>query len=284
MKTLSPLKWIGGKTRLLPNLYKYLPDAEDVSTYYEPFMGSGALYFEYGYKAKTAVLNDICQPLMLTYSELALGSYKDIEEELFSLLESSYEEIKEEFNALKLSEVNPEAHPDTCIRFCALFIALNFLGFNGVYRENRKGEYNVPAGKDSKGNRRLLAEFNFDKLQVAANKLSENAVICCDSFDVWASKTGSNAPGKGDLVFSDSPYLKEFSQYNKDGFTVDMHRNLQAYCRTSANNGATVVICGSNNEASHAIYGQPTEVIELQRTVGHSKRGKATEALYVYTK
>lgn len=276
VKTASPLRWLGGKTRLLPNLYKYLPPADQVKTYYEPFMGSGALYFEYGWQAETACLNDICEPLMLTYSELALNNYKGIEDELFDLLESSYEEIKSEFNTLKLTGTGGNTE-----RFCALFVALNYLGFNGVYRENRKGEYNVPVGRDSKGKPRLLTGFDFEKLMIAGNKLASNAIIECGSFDPWPFLT---EPTTGDIVFYDSPYLKEFSQYNKGGFTVDNHIALQAQSRNWAGNGATVIVCGSNNQASWDIYGQPTEVIELSRTVGHSKRAKATEALYVFTK
>lgn len=280
MKTVSPLRWVGGKTRLFPNIIKYLPDCEDANNYYEPFVGSGAIFFMYGYLFENAYLNDICQPLINAYAELKSVSTLDpwdrpkYESFLFDFMENDYFEIRSMFNDFR--EGGEVLGP----RMAALFIALNHLCFNGVWRENKKGKFNVPVGKDSKGKPRLLTSLDFDKLDTAGNRLG-NAFLSALSFDEWAA---NHTLGRGDVGLFDPPYLREFSQYNKDGFTVDMHRNLQAYCRTSADNGATVVICGSNNEASHAIYGQPTEVIELQRTVGHSKRGKATEALYVYTK
>ncbi len=281
MKTVTPLRWVGGKTRLFPNIIKYLPDCEDANNYYEPFVGSGAIFFMYGHLLENAYLNDICQPLMNAYMELKAESTLDPWTpgkhyiELCELMELSYEEIKDRFNSKRSSDGSIHGPGGA-----ALFIALNYMGFNGVWRENKKGLYNVPAGKDSKGKPRLLTFIDQEKLYTAGQRL-KNAFLSALSFDEWAAK---HTLGPGDVGVFDPPYLREFSQYNKDGFTVDNHRSLQAYCRTSADNGATVVICGSNNEASRAIYGQPTEVIELQRTVGHSKRGKATEALYVYTK
>lgn len=281
MKTASPYRWIGGKTRLYPNILKYLPDVEEVKGYYEPFVGSGAVFFLYGWLCETAYLNDICQPLMNAYSELKSVSTLDpwnrpkFESCLFDLMESTYEEIRAEFNGLR-SETGAILGPQGA----ALFIALNHLCFNGVWRENKKGLYNVPVGKNAKGEPRLLTTLDFEKLDGAGDKLG-NAFLSALSFDAWAANT---TLGKGDVLFADPPYLNEFSQYNKDGFTVDNHKALASYCRASAENGSTVIVCGSNNQASWDVYGESTEVIELSRTVGNSKRKKATEALYVYTK
>jgi DNA adenine methylase len=280
MKTASPFRYVGGKTRLYPNILNYLPDPEDVNGYYEPFVGSGAVFFLYGHLCENAYLNDICQPLMNAYSELKCVSTLDpwdrpkYEECLFDLMENSYEEIKIEFNEARTP--GGFVYGPHC---AALFIALNHLCFNGIWRENKKGLYNVPVGKNSKGEPRTLVTLDFDKLDAAGNKL-KNAFLSATSFDEWASK---HTLGKRDVGLFDPPYANEFSQYNKDGFTLDNHKSLAAYCRASADNGATVIVCGSNNQASWDIYGEPTEVIELSRTVGHSKRAKATEALYVYT-
>lgn len=275
--TPVPLRWIGGKTRLLPVIRQYLPPT--CKNYFEPFVGGGALFFDYGYKAEKAYLNDICAPLMDTYWYLS-RNFKNIEECLFELMETSYEVIRSEFNeSYQLGKEIP------CVKGnaeqVARFIALNHLCFNGIWRENKQGGMNVPVGKVGKKpmTRRVLTNLNFERLQEAADLL-RNAICISSSFSPWPFDT---EPQTGDVEFNDPPYLEEFSQYNKSGFTAEDHQALATQAKAHAANGATVIVCGSNNTASWDIYGSPTHVVELSRTVGHSKRGKATEALYVFT-
>jgi DNA adenine methylase len=275
MKTTTVWRWVGGKTRLLPDIKALLPPAEEVNNYFEVFCGGGALFFDYGWRCKgNKYLNDICQPLMATYSSLSNAEEFDVvQQELWDLLENSYEEIRTEFNHLRREDGGIHG-----LRGVALFIALNHLCFNGVWRENKNGGFNVPVGKNSKGEPRLLTTLDFDKLEVAGKKL-EGAVITAKSFNPWPFLKG---PGAGDVVFYDPPYLQEFSDYHKEGFCLELHKELAEQAKTWALHGTTVIVCGSNNEASWSVYGQPTKVIELQRTVGHSKRRKATEALYCF--
>lgn len=271
------LKWAGGKTRLLPNIKKYLPESEKVNRYFEPFAGGAALYFDYGYKCGQAYLNDINQALANTYWYLP-RAWDDIEDTLCELMEVPYDTIRSNFNSnLDLRRSLPCVHGNA--QEVAEFIALNHLCYNGLWRENKKGEFNVPLGKDSKGNPRLLTSLNFDNLREGA-KVLKNATVKCGSFDPWPFDI---YPEAGDVVFYDSPYLGEFSAYDSSGFTRIDHEHLYYQATCFADRGATVVVCGSNNVHSHAVYGMPTEVIELNRTIGHAKRGKATEALYVFT-
>lgn len=276
MKSVSPFRFVGGKTRLLPDLYEYLP--KTCHNYWEPFVGGGALFFDYGWRRTgTAFLSDINWPLINAYNEIEydLNEVRQVVDELQDL---PYSVISCRFNEWK-KDLDAEGRFDSTT-LAGLFIAVNHLCFNGVYRENKKGEFNVPVGRNSKGIERSLNSIDWDAFEVAAKKLSTGVVnINCIPFEPFSCPI---APIKGDVWFADSPYLKEFSQYSKNGFTVDDHKALAAQALMHAESGATVIVCGSNNDASKAIYGEPTKVVELSRTVGHSKRKKATEALWVW--
>ena len=86
MKTETPFRFVGGKTRLFPNIVKYLPNPEEVNNYFEPFCGGGAIFFLYGWKCGRAYLNDVNKPLMCAYHKLAHGHYDKIEGHLHDLL------------------------------------------------------------------------------------------------------------------------------------------------------------------------------------------------------
>lgn len=289
MKSSSPIRFVGGKTRLLPILKEYLP--AHPRRYFEPFVGGGALFFDYGWRAEESFLNDINFPLINAYrmmgSEITIASiFHHLDpDNTRSFFHEKYEYIKTTFNEYKLAFAEGATNwPDSDkAKFAALFLAINHLCFNGVYRENKKGEFNVPVGKNSKGERRTLDTLDFDALRTAGKKLS-NACIACGSFSPWP---WSEKPGKGDVLLMDSPYLQEFSSYNKSGFTADDHKVLNAQAFAAAASGATVIVCGSNNAASHEIYGKPTRVVTLSRTVGNfsmseKNRGKAEEALWIF--
>ena len=273
MRTTVPLRWVGGKTRLLPVLHQYLP--KTCNNYFEPFFGGGALFFDYGYKAEKQFISDINDPLMITYTSLAHAREYVFNHLTNELQFQSYDNIKAWFNSKKnLPRGNHFNYP----KFAAAFIALNHLCFNGLYRENKRGEFNAPVGRDSKGAVRTLSTLNYDKLKSAGTKL-ENACIVSRSFDPWPF---DQTPTKGDVVFYDPAYLDEFSSYHESGFGPEQHKILQQQAESFATSGATVIVCGSNNQASRDIYGEPTRVVELQRTVGASNRKKAEEALWVW--
>lgn len=289
--TPSFLRWVGSKARLIPTLLEYLP--ETPVNYFEPFAGGASLYFVYGHRATEGrYLNDICFPLAVAYQAMA-----ECPDFLFENLVNrvneyqNYDVLRSQFNAFKAMPVEELSLEDRLI-FASLFICINHLCFNGVYRENKKGEFNVPLGTDSKKNPRTLDNIDWGKLDECAVKL-RGAVVTSDSFTPWPFTSqlvrceNRRIPGPGDVVFYDSPYLKEFSGYNKEGFTSDHHLLLCAQATAIARKGATVIVCGSNNDASREIYGEPTRVVSLQRTVGNfknsdKKRGKAEEALWVW--
>lgn len=278
-KSFSPLKWVGSKSRLVPELLSFLPEIP--VGYYEPFAGGASLYFAYGQRATgIRCLNDICSPLMNAYTQIR-DNLDKVLSAIANAYQTPYEVIRFQFNELKKIEIKHTE--EDRILYAALFIAINFLGFNGLYRENKKGELNVPEGKDSKGRKRSLGTIEVSKWIDACEALRDTELLN-KPFSPWPF---SSTPGLGDVVLFDSPYLKEFSGYNKEGFTSDHHLLLCAQATAIARKGATVIVCGSNNDASREIYGEPTRVVSLQRTVGNfknsnKKRGKAEEALWVW--
>ncbi len=282
-KSESPLKWTGGKTRLLPVLRSYLP--ETCKDFYEPFFGGGALYFNYGFKCRgQAYLNDICRPLMNAYQQLSKNHVQVLDRVSAIRNIVGYDILRAAFNFLKKAEGDLDWTEKEAINYAAHFICLNTMGFNGIYRENKKGEFNVPVGKNSKGERNTCDNLDYEKLKFCGRLLA-GVVMESKPFSPWPF--GDARPGLGDVLFCDPPYAKEFSNYSKEGFSMDDHKVLNAVGLAAASQGATVIICGSNNSASHEIYGQPTHVVTLQRTIGNfsqseKKRGKAEEALWVF--
>lgn len=270
---MKPLfKWVGGKTKLLPHIDQYLP--REANTYFEPMMGGGAVFFDYGgMRAQQVYLNDVNFPLMATYDALRTG-FHEVRLRAMELQDLDYYELRQRFNQLK-SQV-PTQQPAT---LAALFILVTHLCFNGLYRENRKGGFNTPQGRDSKGRPYDVRFIDWERLEQGA-QLLRNTTIESGSIFPWPTRWPR--PGLGDVVFYDPPYFGEFSDYDASRFGELQHRQLHQQAQEWADAGATVIVCGSNNDWSWGIYGKPTTVIPVRRTVGASLRGDVTEALYVY--
>lgn len=203
------LKWVGGKSQLLPDLRGLFPS--DYNRYFEPFLGGGAVYFDL--RPKKAYLNDINAALVATYLTIKKRPRKVISE-LAKLQESyrrksmvsreeMYYAIRHEYNQLSASN----------IKKCIYLVFLNKTGYNGMYRENSKGEFNIPFGKYESP--RILDEENL----LAASSLLKSAVISSSSFSTVVRKAK-----RGDLIYFDPPYhpineTSKFTNYSVDGFS-----------------------------------------------------------------
>lgn len=268
-------RWVGGKGRLLGLIRSRFLPKQPPRRYFEPFLGGGALFFAWGHEATECFLSDICQPLMLAYEGLQ-ESPDLVHGHIADLKSLDYYEIRDKFNNHKLS-----MFPDKPLS-AALFIALNHMCFNGVYRENRHGGFNVPQGAKGPEKTKLsLSTLDWNELLKAAALLTD-VQQTTSSFTDWPIHWP--LPGRGDVKFYDPPYLAEYNQYNQKGFGVTEHRMLHAQAQVEADRGCLVIVCNSNNELTRSIFGAPTHVVQVNRTVGHSLRGSATEAIYVYKK
>lgn len=192
------LRWAGGKRWLVPFARKLL-SSNEFNTYHEPFLGGGAIFFSL-FDGKKSILSDLNKDLISCYKIV-----KEQPHELISALEK-LENSKEQF--LRLRELVSE-DPIEC---AARFIYLNRTSFNGIYRVNKKGQFNVPYGRPD------IEILEAEKLLRASAALKNSSLIACD-FNV------KERYQKGDFIFLDPPYSfggkKSFLSYNSKAFGIE---------------------------------------------------------------
>jgi len=255
--TVRPLlKWAGGKRQLLPILANYYP--QKFSRYIEPFMGSAAVFFDLlnsGRLARRAiVLADVNPDLIGCYRML-----RDRPEAVIRALNGlargyriggtdHYYEVRDtRFNPLRAAlQARASAPGDVADMYtpglAAMLIFLNRTGFNGLFRLNRSGGFNVPAGRYT--NPRICDEAHLRS--VAAALATPGVTIALQSFD----RTLDDA-GAGDFVYCDPPYAplsrtSSFANYTADGFTAFDQRRLQQKVVAACKRGAFVVVSNSS--------------------------------------
>ena len=223
------LKWVGGKRKLIPKLEAKFPDyiKSNKFTYVEPFLGGGAMFFHLitKYNIKKAYLNDLndklidCYQNIRDHSEILIKHLKKLEKDYYSLEDrkSYYYEKRNEFNFSKLS-----------LKKSALLIFLNKTGFNGMYRENSKGEYNIPVG--SMNNPLICYE---DLIQNISNVLNNNDIV-------FSSKSFEKLiiNKKNIFYYLDPPYMpisktSSFTDYTSKNIYknhIDLQKKIYEYC------------------------------------------------------
>lgn len=205
------LKWAGGKTQLLKQLSESLPS--DFNNYYEPFLGGGAMAFFIikNFKPKKVVLSDINDELINTYKVIQ-NNVEALIKELKVLRASHSKEFYYNIRNIDLKQLSNIAR-------AARFIYLNKTCFNGLYRVNSKGKFNVPIG--SYTNPSIFSEENLKE----ASELLQGAVIETREFNKVL-----NEATKQDLVYFDPPYYplkkESFTTYAKDAFLDEKHKEL----------------------------------------------------------
>ena len=242
------LKWVGGKTKLIPELVAMFP--KKFNNYYEPFVGGGALYYEViqKYKVGFSSINDINKKLITAYTQIKLKP-----KNLISLLKN----IEKEYKKLSLIEQREyfistrkkynEGNIDD-ITTAAYLIFLNKTCFNGMYRENSKGEYNIPFG-DQK-NPTICDEENI----LAVSKCLKNTEITNLSFEDAVKKCK-----KGDLIYFDPPYYpinatSSFTGYSKNSFGEKEQRKLKDVFTDLDKKGCFVMLSNSHTPFINELY------------------------------
>lgn len=224
------IKWVGGKTQLLDEVRKSLPRDFAMNqhiTYVEPFVGGGAVLFwilQAYPNIERAVINDINPELICTYRVIK-NNIEDLITELSSI---QYEYIPKDAEARKTYFMEKRAafnkKQNSLIETAALFIFLNRTCFNGLYRVNSKGEFNVPHGKYASP--RICDANNLR----ACSKVLQRVEILCGDFE----KTGCYA-GPNTLFYFDPPYkpiteTSSFTSYSKEGFDDKEQLRLRDFC------------------------------------------------------
>lgn len=240
------IKWVGGKTQLLDEVRKSLPSdfaMRQHITYVEPFVGGGAVMFwilqEYP-NIERAVINDINQELICTYRVIK-ENVRDLITELTHIQDDYIPLDAEDRKAYFMAKrVRFNTKQTTQVETAALFIFLNRTCFNGLYRVNSKGEFNVPHGKYA--NPRICDVKNLRACSAVLQKVE----ILCGDF----AETGRFA-GPDTLFYFDPPYkpiteTSSFTSYAKEGFDDSEQLRLRDFCNQISNEKALFVASNSD--------------------------------------
>lgn len=270
VKEVKPfLKWAGGKRQLLPALREHLP--LEFGRYYEPFVGGGAVFFDLVARRGVfdAKLGDNNQLLVAAY----LGVRDRVEEVIRLLSGMRYDRKK--YYALR-SQKDLFASGST-EEFAARFIYFNRAGFNGLWRVNKNGRFNVPFGRYTNP-----TICDADGLRAASAALQE---VTVSAGDFERSVTRAKP---GDLVYFDPPYVplggtSDFTAYTKDGFTLRDQERLHDLAFTLKRSGVRVVLSNSDTPAVRDLYrrGWKLHPIQARRNINSkaSKRGAVGELI-----
>lgn len=244
MNNLKPfLRWAGGKTWLIKHLSNYLP-ANGYTNYHEPFLGGGAVFFSL--EPHKAYLSDLNKELIDTYKQIQ----NNVEEVIiqlskFSNTESHYYEIR--------SNIYTDA-----AQKAAKFIYLNQTSFNGIYRVNLKGEYNVPFGYRNK------CFYDPEGLRLSSKALTDVVLMHVDFMETL------NNVKENDLVFVDPPYTvahenNGFVKYNQKIFAWEDQERLSAYLKSVTDRGAHFIMTNAAHKSIEALYTDIGRSIKLKR-------------------
>ncbi len=261
------LKWAGGKRQLQRHILEKLPPR--IETYYEPFVGGGAVFFALASEGrfKRAVLGDRNPELIAVYHALIT----DVDGVIRELRKYRYDETQ--YYRVR------EQRPRGLVQRAARIIYLNKTGYNGLYRVNRSGQFNVPFGKHKSP---LICDE--DNLKAAAEALSRAEVVT-DDFESVCRRAK-----RRDAVYLDPPYLpvsktSSFAAYDPLPFGVEEHRRLAAVFARLEKKGVNVVLSNSYTPDTRAIFGKFRYVkVPVKRPINSkgSLRGPVDEIL-VYT-
>ena len=223
------VKWVGGKRAIIDTLSQKLP--QNFNTYHEPFIGGGALFFNL--RPKKAVLSDVNSKLVKCYEAIK----KNVELVIEQLKEHKSKHNKEYYlecrNKLCL-EV-----PDHIV--AGLFIYVNKTCYNGLYRVNSSGGFNVPFGKYE--NPKILDEENLR----SCAKILSNCTLKTKNYDLISAN-------KGDFFYLDPPYHKTYNSYNADKFGEKEHTELANFCEKLDKKGIKFMLSNSNTDLIRTLY------------------------------
>lgn len=244
------MKWAGGKTQLIPKIKEYLNFDDKYKKYAEPFVGSGAVLFHVlnNFDLDYVYINDINKDLIFTYESIRdnvqnlIDILEKIEKEYLSKDNDSrkdyFYEMRSKFNSYKISDSHK-------IERACLMIFLNRTCFNGLYRENSNGEFNVPIGRYK--NPTICDKEN---LLMVSKKLEKVCINCGDykdSFDFIDDRT---------IAYFDPPYRpltssSSFTAYTKSGFNDENQIELAKFYSKLNDKGAKLILSNSDPKNSN---------------------------------
>lgn len=224
------VKWVGGKRQLLAELESRMPETVDV--YFEPFLGGGALFFQLANKVHQAYLSDNNEELITAYHAIRSNPSLLIKEL------STHKNTEEHFQQIRDADRDADYKWNwSPIQKAARFIYLNKTCFNGLYRVNSSGEFNVPFGHYP--NPKIVDQENIFACHQVLNH--PGVFIQTRSYDSVFNDVKSLVNlGRSVFVYLDPPYIplsvtSSFTQYSKDGFTMKDQKELKSFCDALTN-------------------------------------------------
>ncbi len=270
------VKWAGGKRQLLPQIKERMP--EKYNNYFEPFVGGGAVIFEL--LPVNALINDINKALINAYKQICnepeafLKAVKKLDEAMSGkrtevLGKEYYYSLRENYND-KLMKAEYD------VELAALFVFINKHCFNGLYRVNGKGLFNVPYNNS----RRASVDEN---AIMEISKYLQGVTIIDGDFEVACKDAG-----KGDFVFIDSPYAPlnpdSFESYTKEGFDIESHKRLAKLFDELTARGCYCMLTNHNTDLINELYGNKgcrIDVVSVKRMINSDATGRVGEEVII---
>ena len=265
------LKWAGGKRQLVPEIRKYIP--HKFKLYFEPFVGAGAVLFDL--QPQAALINDANEELV--------NCYRVIKKDPEGLIAHArqHRNTKEYFYRLRSLDREPGFKSLSALERASRIIFLNKTCYNGLFRVNSQGQFNVPFGKYA--NPVIVDEI---VIRAVSRFFSEARVeVSNEDFEVALS-----GAGRGDFVYLDPPYdplsdTSSFTGYNLNSFGRSEQQRLQSVCDDLTRRGCKVLLSNSATEFIRDLYSDTSKytIVEVEanrniNSVGTS-RGKISELL-----
>ena len=266
------VKWAGGKRQLLSQIKERMP--EKYNDYYEPFVGGGAVTFEL--LPANALINDINKALINAYKQICnapeafLKAVNKLDEEMWEDGKEYYYSLREHFNdKLMKSEYDAE--------LAALFVFINKHCFNGLYRVNGKGLFNVPYNNSR---RTSVDEGSI----MVISKYLQGITITDGDFE-----EACKGAKKGDFVFIDSPYAPlnptSFEAYTKEGFDIESHKRLARLYDELTARGCFCMLTNHNTRLINELYGgkgYTIDVVSVKRMINSDASNRVGEEVIIY--
>lgn len=271
LKVAPFLKWAGGKRQLLSQIRERMP--KEYNNYYEPFIGGGAVLFEL--KPKRARINDINRELINAYRVI-----RDVPEEIIkevNKLDTEMWDDGKEYYLAKRKQFNDKIlNGEYDVEMAALLVFINKHCFNGLYRVNSKGLFNVPYNNS----RRASIDVN---VIMDTSEFLKNVEITQGDFE-----DACREASEGDFVFFDSPYAPlnptSFESYTKEGFDIESHKRLANLFDELTSRGCYCMLTNHNTEFINELYankGYRMDVVSVRRSINSDASKRVGEEIII---
>ena len=270
-KAIPFVKWAGGKRQLLDKISERLP--REYNNYYEPFIGGGAVLFEL--QPQNAIINDINASLINAYRIITdkpqefIDNVKKLDLDIIDGGKEYYYSIREQYNDKLMKE-------EFDVELASFFVFINKHCFNGLYRVNGKGLFNVPYNNSKK-------ESIDEEAIIATSKYLNSVKILLGDFEL-----ACNDAKKGDFIFFDSPYAplnpSSFESYTKEGFDVESHERLAKLFDKLTKRGCYCMLTNHNTDFINDLYsnkGYRMDVVSVKRLINSDASKRTGEEIII---